>query len=104
MKLTDLDPRWAADGDIVIGGISQHFESRHGMAVSFQCPCCAGTERATRLAVWFANPVDGLPPTDDASHLWQRQGESFDNLTLSPSVDASQYGHWHGFISAGEIR
>lgn len=100
MKLTDLDPRWACDADIVIGGTKRHFEGRTGMAVSFDCPHC----RNTRLAVWFANPIDGLPPTDDAEHLWRRTGETFEALTLTPSVDASKHGHWHGFITNGEIR
>lgn len=99
MKLIDLNPRWASDAEIVIGGVTKHFEGRHGMAVSFECPCC----RSIRLAVWFQNPVDGLPPTDDASYLWSRTGETFENLSLSPSVDASSDGHWHGFIQNGEI-
>jgi hypothetical protein len=100
MRLRDLNPRWACDADIVIGGIKQHFEGRTGMAVSFDCPHC----RVIRLAVWFGNPIDGLPPTDDATHLWQRSGETFDALTLTPSIDASKEGHWHGFITAGEIQ
>lgn len=110
MRLTDLDPRWAVDADIVIGGVSRHYDGRQGMAVSFECPCCVqreretGDKKVTRLAVWFANPIDGLPPTDDAEHLWQRSGESFEALTLSPSIDASKFGHWHGFITNGEIR
>jgi hypothetical protein len=110
MKLIDLDPRWAIDADIVIGGERRHFEGRHGMAVSFECPHCvqrernAGDKRVTRLAVWFANPIDGGPPTDDAKTLWQRVGETFETLTLLPSIDASKEGHWHGFITGGEIR
>jgi hypothetical protein len=104
VKLTDLDPRWACDADIVIGGEIQHFNGRHGMAVSFECPCCRFTPRATRLAVWFSNPIDGLPPTDDASKLWGRSGTTFDDLSLSPSIDASAHGHWHGFITGGEVR
>ena len=109
MKLIDLDPRWACDADIVIGGIKQHFGGRTGMAVSFDCPHCVARERATankrveRLAVWFANPLDGGPPTDDATHLWQRTGETFESLTLSPSIDASSDGHWHGFVTNGLV-
>lgn len=99
MRLADLNPRWAIDADIVIGGVKRHYDDRHGMALSFDCPCC-GT---TRLAVWFANPIDGLPPTDDASFLWQRTCDTFEALTLSPSVDASAHGHWHGFIRNGNI-
>lgn len=110
MKLTDLDPRWAVDADIVIGGVVRHYEGRTGMAVSFECPHCVRREQETgskevcRLAVWFANPIDGLLPTDDAKTLWRRTGDTFETLTLSPSIDASSDGHWHGFIANGEIR
>lgn len=99
MRLVDLDPRWCCDADIVIGGVNQHHEGRTGMAITFDCPHC----RTERLAVWFANPVDGLPPTDDATHLWQRSGATFEDLTLTPSIDASELGHWHGFIKNGNI-
>lgn len=97
-----MNPRWAIDADIVIGGHSVHDENRHGMAISFDCPCC----RTTRLAIFFANPIDGKAPTDDrdAEHLWTRTGETFETLSLSPSIDASKYGHWHGRITNGEIR
>ena len=101
MRLVDLHPRFAIDADIVIGGVSRHFEGRLGMAISFECPHCLGSGQ--RLAVWFANPIDGGPPTDDATKLWQRTGETFDSLTLSPSIDASATGHWHGFIANGEV-
>lgn len=38
-------------------------------------------------------------------HIWELNGvEDFHNLTLTPSVDASKVGHWHGFITNGEIR
>lgn len=100
MKLIELDPRWACDADIVIGGTVKHFKNRHGMALSFECPHC----RVIRLAVWFSNPIDKLPPTDDMKTLWTRVGESFETLTLTPSIDASSDGHWHGFITDGEIR
>ncbi len=57
----------------------------------------------TRLAVFFANPTDGKPPSDDHL-LWNRTGDSYETMTLSPSIDASASGHWHGFITSGEIR
>lgn len=105
MKLTELSPRWALDADIVVvgGGPPMHDENRTGMALTFECPCCRGTERATRLAVFFRNPIDGKPPSDDHK-LWERTGTTFEDLTLSPSIDASGVGHWHGFIQVGEIR
>ena len=89
------------DADIVVGGQNVHDANRHGMGISFECPHC----RKIRLGVFFANPVDGKLPSDDSGgKLWIRTGSTFDDLTLSPSVDASASGHWHGFIVNGEIR
>lgn len=103
MKLTDLNPRGVLDADIVIGGRNVHDTDRDGMGISFECPCCRGTARTTRLAVFFANPIDGKPPSDDHK-LWARAGDSYDSMTLSPSIDASASGHWHGFIENGSVR
>lgn len=107
MKLTDLRPRWVADYDILIGGHVVHDEDRVGMAISFNCPHCVklGVKNPTRLGVFFVNPIDGKPHTDDQdlSHLWTRTGNSFADLSLHPSIDASQHGHWHGWITNGEV-
>ena len=96
MQLTDLDPRWIGDG---IGG------ARIGL--SFDCPHC----RTQRLAVPFHSSaieylVDGVTVARgwDVGHIWDMTGSSFEDLTLTPSVDASSSGHWHGFITNGEIR
>jgi hypothetical protein len=41
--------------------------------------------------------ITGTRPSDPS--------EAFpDNLTVTPSIDASASGHWHGFITNGEIR
>lgn len=89
---------------------------RHGLGISFMCPL--HRQPSDRLAVWFANPVDGGEPHvdhthvdpathmivhDHPKHLWQRVHHTFEDLTLSPSVDASKYGHWHGFIAEGNV-
>ena len=107
MRLSDLSPRWAADYDILVGDHVVHDETRVGMAISFQCPHCVLTGAAyrTRLCVFFRNPVDGKPHSDDYDdkHLWLRSGETFESLTLSPSIDASGSGHWHGFITSGQM-
>lgn len=99
MRLTELEPRWGIDADIVIGGVNRHDPDRHGMALTLNCPHC----RVIRLAVFFANPIDGKPPSDDATQLWQREGEDFQTLTLTPSIDASAHGHWHGWIKKGQV-
>jgi hypothetical protein len=106
MKLTELDPHWTCD---TLG--------RHGQGLSFECP----VHRDHRLAVPFANPVDGGEKmTSKRNFWWQRTGETFDTMTLGPSIDASgnqadvggpnglnvgmiQTPCWHGFITKGEV-
>ncbi len=33
-----------------------------------------------------------------------KDGPIFETMTITPSIDASASGHWHGFITNGEIR
>ncbi len=90
MKLTELDPVWITE------------DGRERMGLTFLCPCCVGTERERRLFAMFRNPVDGGPGEEDHPS-WQREGDTFETLTLSPSIDASSSGHWHGFVRNGEL-
>lgn len=100
MRLSDLDPVWIVTGD-----------GRHGMGVTFECPCAkcraAGPPyEARRLFAMFSNPIDGGPPEPPdgrPSPRWKRSGDTFETLTLTPSIDASASGHWHGFITNGEV-
>jgi hypothetical protein len=100
MRLTDLAPRW-------IGVLHWAGEFPFHVGVSFLCPHC----REQRLAVRFRPPIDpgnylpqmASPPAFLGDHLWNRSGETFEDLTLSPSIDFSAHGHWHGAITAGEI-
>lgn len=112
MRLIDLQPRWVAEYGAPEG-------TKQG--VSFRCPHCQS--ESTRLAVFFDVPICGAPAVDikavhrsqadESQHLhdhhvgsvlWHREGDSFETLTLTPSVDASHFGHWHGFVTGGEIR
>ena len=100
MRLTDLEPRW----------LSIVYWSLPLMGgVSFLCPHC----RALRIGVWFTVPIEPGQSmrafgTDWAQVLagyrlqaWTRDGTTFDDLTLVPSI--RQDGHWHGNITHGEV-
>jgi hypothetical protein len=92
MKLTDLEPNWIS------------IEGRIGQGMHFLCPAC--NNGVCRLAVFFANPIDGLEPyptpmTPGNTHRWQRDGATFDVLTLHPSINSPD--HWHGWIRNGEV-
>ena len=97
MKLTELNPRW-------VGLFEKLFDG-----VSFDCPHC----KTQRLAVRSSPPIDPdgwwpkiAQPTYDGIKVWHRgSGDTFETLTLTPSVNADIdfAGHWHGFITNGEV-
>lgn len=105
MKLIDLDPRWTVE-----------VAERQGMGITFDCPHCQGNapEDIARLGVWFVNPIDGGSPASEKTReftsngvrglmpLWTRTGDTFETLTLTPSINAEISGHWHGYITNGE--
>lgn len=95
MKLTDLDPRW-----YTVRG------SRVGM--TFDCPHCAGGSRlavALHLDGTNMDPDPANPQQFEAGeHVWTiTGGAGFADMSLTPSIDASSSGHWHGHITDGEI-
>ena len=104
MKLVDLDPRWVGAGGEGITRDGQPVPERHGVGVTFLCPC---RSCGIRCYVPFANPLDGGPAYEVDCACWQRTGETFDALTLTPSIlrstDKGGCG-WHGFVTNGEVR
>lgn len=93
MKLTELNPRWYVLRD---GGPRVGF--------TFDCPHC----RTQRLGIAVhdeghriiaAQEPQAFPP----GTVWQiTGGVDFHDISLTPSIDASGFGHWHGFITFGE--
>lgn len=138
-KLTDLQPRWVGAGGPGISqpsdrpcqvctpetasqcaachGTGKEYEpapARHGIGVSFLCPCPEHTAQRTgdddhdfslRVFVPFTNPLDGGAPPDPRT-TWDREGDTFETLTLRPSIlrsrDRGGCG-WHGFVTSGEV-
>lgn len=95
MRLADLHPAWVGTLD-----------GRHGTGVTFDCPCepCSGSATRRRIHAMFSQPLDGGPPVRSHGPLWARVGDTFETLTLTPSIDASADGHWHGHITDGVAR
>lgn len=110
MKLTELDPRW-----LMIG--------RDRVGLVFKCPHC---QQCYLSCFFHPLPVvarDGVTSqdtviravlTDDQARetphcakgaLWRATPPAhlatFENLSVTPSIDASKSGHWHGFITDG---
>lgn len=109
MRLTELEPRWWIS---TFGWTPAEPWPRYGMGVTFLCPVHRGACAIGRIAVPFANPLDGGSKSPEGQGAnkdtwWQRTGEDFDTLSLTPSVDVKEEGqtsHWHGHVTAGEVR
>jgi hypothetical protein len=103
MRLTDLNPLWVdAGGPGISDRNGNPVPARHGIGIIFDCPCGC----RMRSYVDFSNPLDGGPPFRDDGHSWQRTGETFETLTLYPSIkrDRAWCGcAWHGWIKGGEV-
>jgi hypothetical protein len=57
------------------------------------------------VLVWFEEPVDGGAPAplDRApTHRWQRNGDSFETLTLLPELHVNN-GHGRWKVVAGDV-
>jgi hypothetical protein len=96
MRLLDLKPKW--------------YELPDGIRVgfSFDCPHCQklrlsiGLHEAMHDMIIDAEP-DTHPPKEH--FIWKIvSGSDFNDLTVTPSLDASAWECWHGFIANGEIR
>jgi hypothetical protein len=99
-RLVDLNPRWVgAGGEGITLSNGQPAPERHGVAITFDCPCGCDV----RAQIEFTIATDGKPWRDDA---WTRTGDTFETLTLRPSIHRpARYGGcgWHGWLTNGEL-
>ena len=105
MRLIELSPRWFTFQQPAPEDAGKHWY----IGLTFECPHC----RKERLAIQFEPEIDEgfgwkFRHWDSyielrKQHLWHRDGETFDTLTLTPSIDGSGAGHWHGWIRNGEV-
>jgi hypothetical protein len=99
MRLVDLDPQFVGGGGEGVSQDGQPVPRREGVGLAFTCPCGCGSVGY----VGFKNPLDGGPPYDPRpGQQWDRTGDTFETLTLSPSI-LRHPCEWHGYIRNGAI-
>ncbi len=106
MRLVDLEPRWLTPNLFI-----------------FKCPHCVRVGGEKRVA-WLSCK-DVAMPTDEQWNLFEEQAKAegggywvtpsrgefawnfstrdFATITVTPSIDASPSGCWHGFIQNGVV-
>lgn len=99
MRLLDLEPRWYVARE---GG--------HPVGITFRCPHCPGSGQRPAIALHLdgtnldPDPENPQQLAADETVWTVAAGGSFADVTLTPSIDASKAGHWHGYITEGDIR
>jgi Family of unknown function (DUF6527) len=106
MRLTDLNPQFLNAGgehcytrDAETGALLPAPE-RKGVGVVFDCPC-GNHDEEHRCFVPFKIAIDGMPSGEPKG--WQRTGDTFETLTLEPSILRIGGCGWHGWIRNGEV-
>lgn len=105
MKLIDLRARWLdhggegvyhrdpATGELVMVPLMEK------VGISFDCPCGCGHP----LTVLFKVPVGRVEPYHlEGTVQWEREGDTFETITLRSSILRMSGCGWHGFITNGE--
>lgn len=99
MKLTDLEPRWLDEHVFV-------FRCPHCRSILLSCKDAPMATRdqyrlfARELGEDWNRRVVGTK--QDVA--WRISSKDFESMSVTPSIDASASGHWHGHITDGEIR
>lgn len=124
LRLTDLEPEWVYDYNVVSHrhrrasdahctihtgeqALDAHTLSvENAQGVMFLCPACfvknSGPVGTESILCWFQGrgvPADAFPRPG----RWTASGTSFDDLSLSPSVNVNNE-HWHGWVQNGEVK
>ncbi len=98
MKLTELNPKFIQHGGDGIYRDGKPCPSEEGVGIILNCPCGCEEE----LYVPFSNPLDENLGAKYQKG-WKRTGDTFETLTLEPSIQRRTACKWHGYIRNGEI-
>ena len=102
MRLVDLHPRFVgAGGEGISDANGNPVPARHGIGVMFDCPC--GCDELCFIP--FSNPLDGgvSVSSTPGQPTWDRVGDTFETLTLTPSIQRVGGCAWHGHVTNGGI-
>jgi len=87
ISLTSLDPKWVRD------------KNGDQIGISFRCPVDGDICPMVRVVIHWKQPPGWRSLT-----LWDKTGDDFQHLTLSPSLDGTHAGcKFHGWVKNGRV-
>lgn len=110
MKLADLNPRWLTPNMFIFhcphciarggaGKYDQYWLSVKNVVMSIHEQIVLFERNKDLQDLKGAFIV--VPDKEDC--CWNITTKDFTTMSVTPSLDASASGHWHGFITNGEI-
>lgn len=110
MRLTDLEPRWLMKDGVRLGFAFRSPTCRPASQRIYWQTCMENPPSVSdQIDLWVANGFEDhhlLQPCNPAAH-WRctppLPEADFGNISVTPSLDGSAGGLWHGFITNGEI-
>lgn len=105
MKLLDLDPQWLVKDGRRVGFTFLSPTGKRG-PIHWRQSCFVASPPSREQWALFGEDanVQGCKPGVEWSIAGDIENASFETLSVTPSIDGSAGGQWHGFITNGEIR
>lgn len=63
----------------------------------------SGRDQRDLLDVTYGEDMSHLIVASKDECAWKIDGPDFETMSVTPSIDASAAGHWHGHITGGMI-
>lgn len=104
MRLTELDPKWIMRDGKRIGFTFVSPTDPKWRQSCFSTPPPSREQWDLFEAHHGDDGVQGCNPKANWSIAGGIENASFDQMTVTPSLDGSPGGLWHGFITNGEIK
>jgi hypothetical protein len=106
MRLIDLDPQWLVKDGKRVGFTFFSPMQSSGMGKSRWRQSCLVQPLSTddQFELNGDAPVQQCNPACQWTIAGGIENASFETMTVTPSIDGSAGGLWHGFITNGEIR
>lgn len=115
MKLTDLDPKWMEHegqriGFVFISPVQHKRSDGSESPKPYRLTCMArptpmDVQREVAERMFGDDDYTVVPcnPNQGWSIAGGIEVATFEAMTVTPSIDGSASGHWHGFISNGRL-
>lgn len=103
MRLTDLDPRWLEHEGRRIGFVFKSPTNPRFWQTCMLRPIERRVQREAIMAMFPNEPDRAYVQMCKPGTKWAISTDDFATMSVTPSLDGSAGGLWHGFITEGKI-